>query len=127
KNKAELTIGIQIGIWVSLLFLFGAYVTGGGGLALVAGNLARRHGGGWPLGLRYVEVAVPIAFFVVVTLESLLNLFVTHRPNDLVFTMILALLALTIPVILCNGHPVVRVVLQASWLGAFLARQVGWI
>jgi eukaryotic-like serine/threonine-protein kinase len=127
KSRGDTLVGIQVGLWASLLLLFGAYVTGGVGLTVAAGTWWRRTGSVRGLLLRYAEFAVPLAFFLMFGIEYATNRFLLHEPqwNDLLFKVLLGLVGLAVVATAWGWPWPLRLLCQAAWLGTYVGRQLG--
>jgi hypothetical protein len=116
KLRAELIVGVQIGIWYSLLAVAG-YLLLGAAEAAVAGSLLRRHGRAWAMLPGYAERVGPgvaAVYAAIVLTVNLLSQRDSFRPATWGTVLGLAVAALIAAIYRWPWWG--RVVLQAAWL-----------
>jgi hypothetical protein len=125
KARAELMVGVQIGIWYCLLAV-GSIVAIGGAEGAVAGLTLRRYGCVRSVVVAYVEAAAPGVSAVYAAVALAVNLLTgrpSFRPETWLTVLILALAATAAT----TGRwpwPIRRAV-QAAWIGVFVAILIG--
>jgi hypothetical protein len=116
KLRAELIVGVQAGIWYSLLAVAG-FVLLGASEAAVAGGLLRRHGRARAVLPRYAEVVGPGVVAVYAALALAVNLLAergSFRP--VTWGTALALAAVALTAALRRWPSWARLSLHAAWL-----------
>jgi hypothetical protein len=116
KLRAELMVGVQVGVWYCLLAA-GSIVTLGAAEAAVAGSLLRGHGRVRPMIVGYVEVVGP-AFSVLHAIVTLAVNLLEGRPSFRPWTWatLLALAAAALAAATGRWPMPIRRAIQIAWL-----------
>jgi hypothetical protein len=117
KLRAELIVGVQLGIWFSLLAV-GSFIFLATAEAVVAGSQVRRHGRGWAMLAAYADRAGPCVAACYAALVLAVNLLTardTFRPWTWGTVLALAVAASF------RWPWLVRVCLHVAWLTAAIA------
>jgi serine/threonine protein kinase len=125
KSMTDLIVGIETGIAISLLFIFGFYSLAGVGGTVAAGSLARRYGRGMAVW-RYLELAIPGAALILRTLEFLAHILFENSWFGLDHLAWLVVMALAVVAVLRGWPWWVRLPLHIVWVTALVANELGW-
>jgi serine/threonine protein kinase len=121
KLRAELIVGVQVGIWYSLLAV-GAFILLGTAEAAVAGAMLRRHGRGWTMLAAYADVAGPCVVAVYAVLVLAVNLLTARSSfRPVTWGTVLASTVVASVAAFCRWPLLGRLVLHATWLIALAA------